>query len=245
MLHKRIHITYLFISFALILFSVSFSWGQTEPHEHTDEHTHEEPQVQESDGLTAEERNQRSLDSLNSISAVPNHIDKKEKERKKKTQYKYVNEPTKASFLTIAIPGVGQVYNNKLWKVPILYGGLAMFGYFIKFNHTNYIESSHWLAYKADADPTNDVLIPEEYRFLTVDNLSSRRDSFRRDRDFMIILSCMWYLLGALDASVDQHLKYYDISEDLSFKVKPAAIADPYTGLPAVGMTVSFQLNSK
>ncbi|ANQ47486.1 DUF5683 domain-containing protein [Flammeovirga yaeyamensis] len=189
--------------------------------------------------------NERVIDSLNSLKQMPNHIDQKERKRKKRTQYKSLTGPTQASFYTIVIPGLGQIHNNKAWKIPILYGGYAVFGYFIKFNHTNYIESSHWLAYKADADPTNDDLIPEIYRNLSVDNLVSRRDRFRRDRDFMIIVSCGWYLLGALDAAVDQHLKYYDVSEDLSFQFKPAAIPDPLTGLPALGATLTLNINSK
>ncbi|OHX68111.1 DUF5683 domain-containing protein [Flammeovirga pacifica] len=189
--------------------------------------------------------NDRKIDSLSSLKEMPNHIDQKERKRKKRIQYKNLTEPTQASFYTIVIPGLGQIYNNKVWKIPILYGGYAVFGYFIKFNHTNYIESSHWLAYKADADPTNDHLIPEIYRDLSVDNLVSRRDRFRRDRDFMIIVSCGWYLLGALDAAVDQHLKYYDVSDDLSLQFKPAAIPDPLTGLPALGATLTLNINSK
>ncbi|NME68400.1 DUF5683 domain-containing protein [Flammeovirga aprica] len=237
MLYKCVHIAFLFITSFFILFNSSESFAQTEPQQ--------EETADEDDGLTAEEKNQKSLDSLSSISAIPNHIDQKARKKKKKTQYMDITEPTKASFYTIAVPGLGQIYNRKLWKLPILYGGMAVFGYFMQFNHNNLVESSHWLAYKADADPTNDHLIPEIYRGLTEENLRQRRDNFRRDRDFMIILSCMWYMLGALDAAVDQHLKYYDISEDLSMKVKPAAIADPYSGLPAVGMTVSLQLSSK
>lgn len=240
MLLKRIHITYLFLFLIFLFVRPNLTLAQTEEPKQEESET-----SNEDDGLTAEEKNQRSMDSLTSISAIPNHIDQKAKKKEKKTQYKNLSEPSKASFYTIAIPGLGQVYNNKLWKVPILYGGMAVFGYFIKFNHDNLVESGHWLAYKADADPTNDILIPEAYRFLTVENLRQRRDNFRRDRDFMIIISCMWYLLGALDAAVDQHLKYYDISDDLSFKVKPAAIEDPYSGIPAVGITVSLQLNSK
>ncbi|MBD0403580.1 DUF5683 domain-containing protein [Flammeovirga sp. EKP202] len=237
MLNKCVHIAFIFITSFFIFFSASKGITQTIPQK--------EESTEGDDGLTAEERNQKSLDSLSSISAIPNHIDQKARKKEKKTQYKYITEPTKASFYTIAVPGLGQIYNRKLWKLPLLYGGMTVFIYFVQFNHNNMVETGHWLAYKADADPTNDHLIPEIYQNLSVDNLRQRRDNFRRDRDFMIILSCMWYLLGALDAAVDQHLKYYDISEDLSMKVKPAAIADPYTGLPAVGMTVSLKLSSK
>ncbi|NLR91096.1 MULTISPECIES: DUF5683 domain-containing protein [Flammeovirga] len=224
--------------FSLFFLTINSSYSQTV----TDSTTVEEKE------LTAEEKrelNQKSIDSLTSIKQVPNHIDPNERKRKKKTQYKSLTEPTKASFYTIVIPGLGQIYNDKAWKIPILYGGFAVFGYFIKFNHTNYIQSSHWLAYKSDADPTNDDLIPEEYRGLSEDNLSSRRDRFRRDRDFMIIVACGWYLLGALDAAVDQHMRYYDVSEDLSLKIAPSAIQDPYSGLPALGARLTLQLNTK
>ncbi|AZQ63035.1 hypothetical protein EI427_12550 [Flammeovirga pectinis] len=236
MLRLRNHIFYLFIFvFCFSFFNGFSSFAQTEPI----------PDTTEDEEISEAERNQRSMDSLTTIKAIPNHIDQKEKKRKQKIQYENLTEPTKASFYSIVIPGLGQIHNNKVWKVPILYGGFAVFGYFIKFNHSNYIQSSHWLAYKADSDPLNDNLIPEIYRNLTVENLRNRSDNFRRDRDFMIIVTCMWYMLGALDAAVDQHLKYYDISDDLSFKVSPAAIPDPLTGLPAVGMTLSLKLNSK
>ena len=144
-----------------------------------------------------------------------------------------VHSPKKATIYSAILPGLGQAYNRKYWKIPIIYVGFGTFGYFVGWNNRNY--STYKQAYSdlTDGDPnTNSYLKIDASKYYDLDNptdfnnfktgLSKQSEYFRRNRDLLIICMVGFYGLNIIDASVDAHLFDFDISEDLSLNWQPA-----------------------
>lgn len=144
-----------------------------------------------------------------------------------------VHSPKKATIYSAILPGLGQAYNKKYWKIPIIYAGFGAFGYFIHWNNSNY--QTMKLAYSdfTDKDPdTNSYLDLEgaEYYDLTKEPditnfktaLSRQQDYYRRNRDLLVITTVVFYGLNIIDASVDAHFFDFDISEDLTMNWQPS-----------------------
>lgn len=144
-----------------------------------------------------------------------------------------VHSPKKAAIYSALLPGLGQAYNKKYWKIPIVYAGFGTLGYFVGWNNKNY--KTLRVAYNdlTDNDPeTNSYLDLEATKYYNLDNpteynqfktaLNKQQDYYRRNRDLLIISLAGFYALNIIDASVDAHLFDFDISEDLSFDWQPA-----------------------
>jgi hypothetical protein len=144
-----------------------------------------------------------------------------------------VHSPKKATLYSAILPGLGQAYNKKYWKIPIIYGGFTAFGYFIGWNNKNYKTSSQ--AYKdfTDDDPGTDSFMDlAEIKYYDLNNPSAvanlkknlirSQDYFRRNRDLLIIITFAFYGLNMIDASVDAHFFNFDISDDLTLHLEPA-----------------------
>ena len=146
----------------------------------------------------------------------------------------WVPNPKKALWLAIAFPGGGQIYNRKYWKLPLIYGGFMGCFYAISWNNTMYHDYSQAFMDIMDNDPNTNSF----YNFLppTYDvnaNLDRLKDLFkkkknyyRRYRDMSIFCAIGVYALSIIDAYVDAELSSFDISKDLSMKVKPSVITD-------------------
>jgi hypothetical protein len=141
--------------------------------------------------------------------------------------------PKKASILSAILPGAGQVYNGKYWKLPILYGGGAALGYFIGVNNQQYeICRKSYLQVKAgEKDYFNGAYDAEQ--------LARLREYWRRNRDLLIIVSGFTYLMNIADAAVDAHLSQFDVNDDLSLRVQPALM--PANGEMAAGFTLRLE----
>lgn len=133
--------------------------------------------------------------------------------------------PKLASWLSAGIPGAGQVYNEKYWKVPIVYSALGGSLYLINHNHRQY--KRFLKAYQADNDD-DETTVSEFEGTRSADNVAHYKDQFRRNRDLAVISFAAIYVLNILDASVDAHLSDYDISDDLSFYTVPKVIYAEY-----------------
>jgi hypothetical protein len=136
-------------------------------------------------------------------------------------------DPNKAALYAAILPGLGQVYNKKYWKLPLVYGGFIGFGYGISFYQKGYTK------YKAelfDILETDDRYSASGY---TEDQLRTIVDRYRRERDFMIILMAGMYLLQIVDAHVDAHLKEFDLNPNLHVRLKPIWETDVLTGRSA------------
>ena len=161
----------------------------------------------------------------------------------------WVPNPTKATWLALVIPGGGQIYNRKYWKLPIFYGGFAGCAYALTWNSKMYKDYS--TAYK-DAMNGNmqsssiTDLLPPGYTVSETqlkELLRKRKDTYRRYRDLSIFAFIGVYLLSVIDAYVDAELSNFDITPDLSMKVEPAVIDNRINNSSnrSVGLQCSFR----
>ncbi|HVK96187.1 MAG TPA: DUF5683 domain-containing protein [Flavisolibacter sp.] len=149
------------------------------------------------------------------------------------TQYKSrydsvnaVHSPKKAIFRSAVLPGWGQAYNKKYWKIPIIYGALGVGAGVFLYNLNNYKATR--LAYRAKynasqrpPDSSEFHLIRPDLVLLDVQSLRYYRDEFRRNIDYSVIFFLVLWGLNVADAAVDAHLRSFDVSPDLSFRFKP------------------------
>ncbi|WP_288369495.1 DUF5683 domain-containing protein [uncultured Algoriphagus sp.] len=138
------------------------------------------------------------------------------KSKKEKPDYSSLpKNPRKATMLSAILPGAGQVYNGKAWKVPILYAGFMADIYFIGYNNRRYQVFREALFAFDDGEPN---LFPSLNRDALVRNV----DYWRRNRDLTILLLGVIYALNIIDANVDAHLSGFDISDELSLAIEPS-----------------------
>lgn len=136
----------------------------------------------------------------------------------------------RAMWLAIVLPGAGQIYNRKYWKLPIIYGGFAGCAYALSWNGKMYKDYSQAYLDIMDSNPNTksyeDLLPPNaQYNEEQLKNtLKRRKDSFRRFRDLSIFAFIGVYLISIIDAYVDAELSNFDISPDLSMKLEPTVI---------------------
>lgn len=150
-------------------------------------------------------------------------------------QKAFVPKPTKALWLSLVLPGAGQIYNRKYWKLPIIYGGFLGCAYALTWNQMMYRDYSQAYLDIMDDDPNTksylDMLPPRyditgrEDQFKKI--FKRKKDFYRRYRDLSAFCFIGVYLLSVVDAYVDAQLSEFDISPDLSMKVEPAVIGTP------------------
>jgi hypothetical protein len=142
------------------------------------------------------------------------------------------HSPKKAALYSAVLPGLGQAYNKKYWKIPLVYGGFAAFGYFIDWNNNFYKTSKNAYRDLSDGDEsTNSYLKLKQIKYYDLNNptdvenlkrgLLRSQDYYRRNRDLLVILTIAFYGLNIIDASVDAHFFNWDISDDLTLNWQP------------------------
>jgi hypothetical protein len=161
-----------------------------------------------------------SVDSNNTTT-----IDSSKSGKKKVRVY----NPGTAALRSAILPGLGQIYNKKYWKLPIVYGAIGTsIGVFV-FNYTSYKDTR--FAFKAktqaavpNATAADSVLyykIKPPLQRYSLETLRYYRDQYRRDIDYSVLFILVLWGLNVVDAAVDAHLKAFDVSPDLSFQLKP------------------------
>ncbi|HKI90046.1 MAG TPA: DUF5683 domain-containing protein, partial [Draconibacterium sp.] len=146
---------------------------------------------------------------------------------KTETDLESVHSPKKATLYSAILPGLGQAYNKKYWKIPLVYIGFGAIGYFIKWNNDNYQINKKAYHDLTDNDPDTkfyETLTAFQYYDLNnptseanfKDGLNKRQEYYRRNRDMLIISMAGFYGLQIIDASVDAHLFNFDMSDDLT-----------------------------
>ena len=128
------------------------------------------------------------------------------------------HSPKKATIMSAVLPGAGQIYNRKYWKLPIIYAGFGTLGYFIIANNNLYKE--YKLAYKYKMD--NDSTTIDKYPLYSAEGLLQAKNYYRRNFEISCIFTGILYMLNVVDATVDAHLFDFDISNNLSLKIQPA-----------------------
>lgn len=141
--------------------------------------------------------------------------------------------PSKAAFYSAVVPGLGQVYNKKYWKIPIIYAGMAAGIYFYKQQDDDYDRFRN--AYKRRLAGYTD----DEFQGISNDRLINAQKSAQKNKSISIIVTVAFYLLNVVDANVDAHLRQYEVSEDLS--LQPNFEFNQLNARPQYGMSLTYR----
>lgn len=169
-------------------------------------------------------------------------IDKKQAAREKKRALLATHQPRIATLRSALIPGWGQAYNHEYWKIPLVYGILAIPTSLYIFNNNYYKKTK--FAYEARfkealGDSSQVPLIDPELKNLGISSLQNYRNSFRRDRDYSILWFLLAWGLQVADATVFAHLNQFDVTNDLSMQFTPTF--NPTTKTPGFGITLNLK----
>jgi len=150
-------------------------------------------------------------------------------------KYKDLSEnplaPAKAAFYSAVLPGLGQAYNKKYWKIPFVYGALGTSIYFYKRNDANYNRYLTALKLKLDGKEN-------EFGNIDISGLERGVKFYKKQRDLMLFVTIGVYVLNILEANVDAHLPDKKIDSDLSFK--PSLSLQPISNDMAYGLTLNY-----
>lgn len=169
-------------------------------------------------------------------------------------------DPRRAILLAAVFPGAGQIYNKKYWKLPLVYGGFAGIGYGVWWNQDRYLFYRKGL-FALLNEPETPVVVDGTDRtvfgniviggkayyplpngsYVGLDLARTAVNKYRRDRDFMLIMSFLFYVMQMVDAHVDAHLKEFDLNPQLKVSIEPTLNQNAYTGRSAgFGITLKF-----
>ena len=159
-------------------------------------------------------------------------------------------DPKRALWLALVIPGGGQIYNHKYWKLPLVYGGFMGCIYAMSWNNSMYKDYSQAYLDLMDDDPGTQsynqflhlgMQITPSNADRYKDIFKKRKDKFRRWRDLSFFVMVGVYALSVIDAYVDAELSVFDISKDLSLRVEPTIINNHSSGNPLDNSSVGLQ----
>jgi hypothetical protein len=150
--------------------------------------------------------------------------------------------PKAATIRSAIIPGWGQFYNKKYWKIPIVWGALGITAGVFVYNLNTYKELKQAVIYRSDTIPWNDTLINPELKNLSTSALKNYRNEYRQNVDYSVLVFFLFWGLNIVDATVDAHLKTFDISPNLSMKIRPNL---NYLNSPGISVVFSFREKSK
>jgi hypothetical protein len=158
------------------------------------------------------------------------------------TKKKAEHSPRKATIRSAIIPGWGQAYNKKYWKIPIVYGALGTAAGFFIYNRKEYIDARDAYRYKVDTISSNDYLIKPKFRPVDAESVRQYRIGVRQYVDYSVLAFLLLWGLNVVDATVDGHLKAFEVSDDLSMRVNPTL--NPVTKQASVGLVFTFGKNN-
>ncbi|MBL7750042.1 MAG: hypothetical protein JNN29_01595 [Chitinophagaceae bacterium] len=151
--------------------------------------------------------------------------------------------PRKVALRSAIIPGWGQATNKKYWKIPIVYAALGITSYVFFDNIGVYREYRFAYAARIKAqapayDSTDYNTLDQLYKIISPESIRAGRDEFRKYIDYSVLVFVLFWGLNVVDAAVDGHLKSFDISPDLSMKIKP--VVNPYLRTAGVGLVFTI-----
>ena len=174
--------------------------------------------------------------------------------KKRKTEQDWSTwrpDPKRALWLALVIPGGGQIYNRKYWKLPLVYGGFIGCMYAMSWNNTMYKDYSQAYIDLMDNDPSTQSynqflhlgmkITTEADKKRYQDIFRKRKDKYRRWRDLSFFVMLGVYALLVIDAYVDAELSVFDISDDLSLRVEPTIINNRSSSNPIDASSVGLQ----
>ena len=163
--------------------------------------------------------------------------------QKNDTIYRYFpkHSPVKATWMSAALPGLGQYYNEKYWKIPIIYAGFSTLAYFVIQNRYEYnrFKEAYAISVEISEGQVSDNYLVNNY---TSSQLLNQREYYQSNLELSYILTGVFYLLQIVDATVDAHLYEFDMSDDLSIQLQPQWMPteDGMKMAPGIGLTLKL-----
>jgi len=163
--------------------------------------------------------------------------------------------PRKAILYAAVLPGAGQAYNNKYWKIPLVYGGFVGLGIAMNYNQERFLvyKGQLFSLLNEPDDPEIDQATGltalgnrsiggqlVTANGLKIDQLRNIVNRYRRDRDFCVIMTFIWYVLQMVDAHIDAHLKEFDVNPQLKVSLEPVMRQNYFTG-KSTGLSISLK----
>ena len=191
-----------------------------------------------------------NMDSIaRSPEEIPIKVDTTQKVKLPRNWSTWKPNPQRALWLALVLPGAGQIYNRKFWKLPIFYGGFLGCIYALSWNNMMYKDYSQAYLDIMDDDPTTasynkflhlgvQITSANEERYKEI--FKGRKDKYRRWRDMSIFVMIGIYALSVIDAYVDAELSEFDISKDLSLEIHPTVMPNRGGGNPIQAQSVGF-----
>ncbi|MGW9686819.1 DUF5683 domain-containing protein [Flagellimonas sp. 2504JD1-5] len=149
--------------------------------------------------------------------------------------------PSKAAFYSAILPGLGQIYNKRYWKAPIVWGAIGTGIYVYSYNNTQYNAARDAFKRRRAGftddefyDINGDGTGPD----ISLEALQDAQESTQRDRDLSLLITIVMYALNIVDANVDAHLKQYNVDDDLAIDFKPYLDLNPLTNNPNYGIAL-------
>jgi Family of unknown function (DUF5683) len=148
------------------------------------------------------------------------------------------HDPRKATFRSAVLPGWGQAYNKKYWKIPIVWGALGTCVGFFIYNRNEYIAARDAYRNMKDGDATNDYLIKPKFQPVDAEAVRQYRNGVRQNVDYSVLFFMVCWGLNVVDATVDGHLKEFNVNDNLSMRVNPSYI--PQTKQASISLVMRF-----
>lgn len=239
----------------ILLISLHYSLSAQEKEQDSIVQTKEQDSITYTENITRLTKRQKRRMEKDSIEAVEamDTVKLSGKERRKARFFKKVIQrkevdalaPSKAAFYSAILPGLGQIYNKRYWKLPIVYGALGTGIYFYVDNNNNY--NRYRTAYKSRLagfandefyDLDNSGIVPGSPD-VSDKALRDAQNYYQGQRDLALLLTVAMYVLNIVDANVDAHLKQFNISDDLS--LNPVIYQNPINYNNSVGFSLTYK----
>lgn len=172
---------------------------------------------------------------LNTVDTYAGEKERKQRKDRKDSVMRARNlSPHKASLWAI-LPGAGQIYNRKYWKISLVYVGFAVIGYIALDNRNMYLKynDAYICSVQADEDPDFTCEDPLFLKYPNTSDLLQIKDLYRRNTELTVIVGALWYILTIVDATVDAHLSHWEVNDNLSVDIQP--VLQPI--MPSISMS--------
>jgi len=146
--------------------------------------------------------------------------------------------PAKAAFYSAILPGLGQAYNGKYWKIPIAYAGLGVGIYFYLDNDKQYDRYRNAYKSRLAGSKDDEFYVDTNNPRVSTDGLIRAQKFYQRNKEVSLLVTAGIYILNIIDANVDAHLQQFNVNEDLSFK--PAVNYDDFSGKTRYGLSLNY-----
>ncbi|MFN9710952.1 MAG: DUF5683 domain-containing protein [Bacteroidota bacterium] len=174
----------------------------------------------------------------NAICADTTRTQKSEQKKKADTPIIKIHSPSKAALMSGILPGLGQAYNKKYWKIPVVYVALGTCAGFFIYNRKEYIDARNAYRNKLDNDPSNDEQMAEKFRPVDPESIRRYRNGVRQYVDYSVLAFILCWGLNVVDAAVDAHLHSFELTENLTLHMNP--YVNPQLGNAGMQLTLAL-----